>query len=148
MLEIVPISFKDACAFIKAIHRHHPPPQGHKFSIGVTNGLKLVGVATVGRPVARILDNGKTAEVTRLCTDGTPNACSKLYSGCWRISRAMGYKEIITYILESESGISLKAAGWILMGKGAGGSWNTPSRPRTDKSPIDRKLKFGIKSLT
>lgn len=144
MLTIVPISFKDACAFIKAHHRHHTPPQGHKFSIGLLEGIHLVGVAVVGRPVARYLDDGFTAEVTRLCTNGTKNACSKLYAASWRVAREMGYTTMITYILDSETGASVTAAGWIRVGVAGGLSWNSPSRPRTDKHPRQLKIKYSI----
>lgn len=142
---IVPISFADACEFVLRHHRHHKAPQGHKFSVAVALGGKVVGVAIVGRPVARRLDNGWTLEVTRLCTDGTANACSKLYGTCWRIVREMGYKELITYILDSEKGTALRASGWTLYGRAGGMSWNVPSRPRIDKCPQQLKLKFGIK---
>jgi len=104
-LEIIPIDFKDVCSFVAKHHRHHKPPQGHKFSIACTQGEKIVGAAIVGRPVARYLDDGWTLEITRLCTNGTKNACSKLYSRCRDIAFRMGYKRIITYILESENGI-------------------------------------------
>jgi hypothetical protein len=82
-MELQPISFKEAKEFIKRHHRHHSPPQGMKFCIAVNDGNKVVGVATVGRPIARMLDDGWTAEVTRCCTDGTRNACSMLYSASW-----------------------------------------------------------------
>lgn len=144
-LVIVPVTFSDACAFVSQYHRHHRAPQGHKFSIGLGLRGDLVGVAIVGRPVARRLDDGWTLEVTRLCTNGTANACSKLYSACWRIVREMGYRELITYILDTETGTSLRAAGWTCQGKAGGKSWNVPSRPRIDKSPRQLKLKFGIK---
>lgn len=144
MLRIVPITFSEACAFIAAHHRHHTPPQGHKFSIAVADDDKIAGVAVVGRPVARHLDNGWTLEVTRVCTDGTKNACSKLYAACWRICREMGYKELITYILDTEKGISLNAAGWRCLGAAGGLSWNTKSRPRVDKYPRQLKLRYSI----
>lgn len=143
-LKIVPVSFREACAFIKRYHRHHQPPQGHKFSIAVAIEEKIVGVAVTGRPVARALDNGWTLEVTRLCTDGTPNACSKLYAACWRVCKEMGYRQLVTYILDSEKGTSLKAAGWKCLGKAGGGSWNTPGRPRIDKSQIQTRMKFSV----
>jgi len=147
-LEIVPIDFAEAKAFIKQYHRHHIPPVGHKFSIGCSDGKKIVGVATIGRPVARKLDDGWTLEVNRLCTDGTKNAGSMLYATAWRAARAMGYKKLITYILDSEKGTSLVAAGWKCIGKTTGGSWNCQSRPRIDKHPLQGKLKFEItKSL-
>ena len=146
MLRIVPIEFSEACEFVKQHHRHHRPPQGHKFSIAVAADEKIVGVAIVGRPVARRLDDGWVLEVTRCCTDGTPHACSKLYAACWRVVREMGYRELITYILLSEKGVSLRAVGWTCLGKAGGLSWNVPSRPRVDKSPAQLKMKYGIRS--
>ena len=95
MLEIVPMTLKEANAFVEQNHRHHGPVVGHKFSIGLSDGEKIVGVAIVGRPVARHLDDGWTLEVNRLCTDGTRNACSMLYAAAWRAARAMGYKRIV-----------------------------------------------------
>ena len=113
MLEIKPISLADANNYIIEHHRHHDKVQGHKFSIAVYDEENILhGVAVVGRPVSRHLDNGMTLEVTRLCTDGTKNACSILYARCAKIARDMGYKKIITYILESEYGSSLLASGW------------------------------------
>jgi hypothetical protein len=100
----------------------------------------IVGVVIVGRPVARMLDDGKTLEVTRCCTDGTHNACSMLYSAARRAAKALGYKRIITYILATETGGSLKAAGWRLVGPAGGGSWNRTGRPRKDKAPIIGKV--------
>lgn len=147
MLEIVPISFTEACEFVKIHHRHHKPPVGHKFSIAVVgdrvNGASRIhGVAIVGRPIARMLDNGLTLEVLRLCTDGTKNACSILYASSWRAARALGYKKLITYILASESGTSLKASGWKLIGEAGGGKWSRKNRPRLDQHPMELKLKF------
>ena len=143
-LEIVPIDFSEASAFIERVHRHHKAPVGHKFSLGLSDGEKIVGVATIGRPVARILDDGWTLEVNRLCTDGTPNACSKLYAAAWRVSKNMGYRKLITYILDTESGVSLSAAGWKCIGKRGGGSWSVPSRPRVDKHPTQGKLMYQV----
>lgn len=141
-LKIIPIHFAEACEFIKQHHRHHKPPQGHKFSIAVSDGENIIGVAVVGRPVSRRLDDGYTAEVTRLCSNGTKNVCSMLYAACWRAAKAMGYLQLITYILDSEEGTSLKAAGWHCIGKAGGKSWNVPSRPRVDKSPQQLKIKY------
>lgn len=143
-LYIVPIDFDEAVAYIKQWHRHHKPPQGHKFSLGVSDGEKIVGVACVGRPVARKLQDGWTLEVTRVATDGTPNACSILYAAAWRATRELGYKKLITYILSTERGTSLKAAGWKCIGKAGGGSWNCKGRPRVDKHPIQEKIKFEV----
>jgi hypothetical protein len=138
-LQIQPIDYAEACAFIAAYHRHHLPPQGWKFGIAVNDGERVVGVVTVGRPVARLLDNGMTLEVTRLCTDGTKNACSMLYAASWRAARALGYRRLITYILESETGTSLKASGWRLVGECGGGTWDRPNRVRVDRHPTCQK---------
>jgi hypothetical protein len=140
-LQTQPIFQKEAKAYIDEYHRHHIPPVGMIFAVSVTDGQKIVGVATVGRPVSRhISKGGLTLEVTRLCTDGTPNACSCLYAAAWRTAQGLGYKRLITYTLESEAGTSLKAAGWHLLYKNDGGSWDVPSRPREDKHPTEPKL--------
>lgn len=141
-LEIVPISLKEANAFVEQYHRHYKPVVGHKFSIGCSDGEKIVGVAIVGRPVSRYLDDGWVLEVNRLCTDGTRNACSMLYAAARRAARAMGYKKVITYILESEPGTSLKAAGWKCVGQAGGERWTGKRRPEVDLYPAQMKLKF------
>jgi len=129
-----------ANTFISEHHRHHGGVTGYKFAIGLIDGTdSLRGVVVVGRPVARMLDDGYTAEVTRLCTDGIQNGCSFLYSAAARTSKAMGYTKIITYILEGESGVSLRASGWTFAGVRGGGSWNRPNRARIDKAPVCRK---------
>lgn len=138
-LELQPITKKEADAFIRQHHRHHKPPVGWKFGIAVNDGQKVVGVITVGRPVARGLDDGWTLEVTRCCTDGTPNVASKLYGAACRATGALGYKRLVTYTLITEPGTSLKAAGWKDLYNTRGGSWNCPSRPRVDTAPTGQK---------
>jgi hypothetical protein len=113
MLEIIPISFRVASAYVLRLHRHNKPPRGCKFCIGVWNGEKMVGVALCGRPVARYFDDKRTLEVNRTCTDGTHNANSCLYGAAIRIAKAMGYKRIITYTQHDESGASLRAVGFV-----------------------------------
>ncbi len=131
-LHVVPVTYRTACYFIRTHHRHLPPPQGHKFSLGLTQpGGQLVGVAMIGRPVARHLDDGLTAQVTWLCTDATRHACSALLSAAWRTARAMGYQQMITYTRADEPGTSLRAAGWHpIATRPARPGWDTPSRPR------------------
>lgn len=124
------------------VHRHHEKPQGGKFALSAWHGGQLVGVAIVGRPVSRMLDNGLTAEVIRVATDGTRNACSFLYARAKRAAQAMGYRKILTYTLIEESGDSLRAVGWSRVGVAGGGSWNVPSRPRTDKHPTQEKIRW------
>lgn len=143
-LDLVPISLKEANAFVERYHRHHRPVTGHKFSIAAAVGGRIVGVAIVGRPVARFLDNGWTLEVARLCTDGTPNACSFLYGAAWRVAKNLGYKKLITYILMSEKGTSLKAAGWKCIGQAGGLRWTGVRRPEVDLYPAQYKLRFEI----
>jgi hypothetical protein len=147
-LTIERIGLDDANAFVTAHHRHHKRVVGHLFSIaavkdfGDNGARKIVGVVIVGRPVARMRDDGRTAEVTRLCTDGTKNACSFLYGAAARAAFALGFKRIGTYILASEPGTSLTGAGWRLMGQAGGGSWSRDERPRVDKHPTQAKLLF------
>jgi hypothetical protein len=142
MLKAVPLELKAANAFVERLHRHHDPVHRDKFRIGCEIGDKLVGVVQLARPVSRMLDDGKTIEVVRLCTDGTPGACSFLYGRAARIAKEMGYCKIITYILESESGTSLKAAGWIKDGETNGGAWTRPSRPRQTTAPTCKKIRW------
>lgn len=131
MITAIPLELKQAQAYIDKYRRHHKAAHRDKFRIGATDGEKLVGVIQVGRPVSRYLDDGKTLEVLRLCTCGEKDVCSFLYSRAARIAKEMGYKKIITYILENESGTSLKASGWHLEADNVGGNdWNCPSRPR------------------
>jgi hypothetical protein len=133
-LRLVPISFKDAAGFVAMWHRHNVPPIGHKFSVGVANDETLVGVAIVGRPVARHYDDGFTLEVNRTCTDGTSNANSMLYGAAQRAAFALGYTRLITYTQADESGSSLRAAGWHVIGeRPSRKGWTTPSRPREDR---------------
>lgn len=143
-LEVVRIDLAEANAFVDQHHRHHKPVVGHIFSIGAAKDGKIVGVAIVGRPVARMRDDGETAEVTRLCTDGTKNACSFLYGACQRAAFALGFKRIGTYILASEPGTSLTAANWRQVGETTGGSWSRGNRPRVDKHPTQAKLLFEV----
>ena len=141
-LEIVPLTFKEAKFFIDRFHRHHRAPTGGLFAIGCACGLEIVGVATVGKPIARLLDDGWTVEVTRVCTNGIPHVPSKLYAACWRAAKAMGWKRLITYILNSEPGTSLKAAGWKCVGECGGGTWNRRKRPRIDLNPQQTKIRY------
>jgi hypothetical protein len=142
-LVVVPCELDEANAFVKQHHRHHQPVVGHRFSLAVADESGAVrGVAIVGRPASRRLEDGWTLEVTRVATDGCPNACSALYAAAWRAAKALGYRRLGTYILASESGVSLKAAGWRFVWTTPGRSWNVPSRPRVDKHPLQMKLRW------
>lgn len=135
------MSLAEANAFVAANHRHHKPVPGAKFALAVSDEAGQVrGVAIVGRPVARMSDNGWTLEVNRCCTDGAKNACSMLYGAAWRAARALGYKRLVTYTLPEEGGASLRAAGWKMLGQAGGGSWDRKSRPRVDTAPTQAKL--------
>ncbi len=141
-LQLQPITFREARAFISEVHRHHPPPAGHLFSIAANDGEKVVGVAMIGRPVARHLQDGWTCELTRMATDGTVNACSFLYGRAWRVAQQLGYKRMMTYTLPEEGGGSLRACGWRLLGESPGGSWSRAERPRVDLHPTQAKLRW------
>jgi len=131
-LVITPINLDEANAYVSKFHRHHKPVVGHKFCVACSDEDGIRGVAIVGRPVSRHLDDGWTLEVNRCCTDGARNACSMLYGAAWRVCKALGYRKLITYTLPEEGGASLRAAGWKLIGERGGGNWNTKSRPRID----------------
>lgn len=137
-----PLELSKANEFVDSLHRHHDPVHRDKFRVGCSLNGKLCGVVQVGRPVARNLDDGKTVEVVRLCTDGEKDACSFLYAKAARIAKEMGYAKIITYILATEPGTSLIAAGWKEEAVTAGGSWTRPSRPRNTTAPTIPKKRF------
>lgn len=138
----VPLELQEANEFVDALHRHHNSVHRDKFRVGCSLNGKLVGVVQVGRPVSRNLDDGKTVEVVRLCTDGTKDCCSFLYAKAARIAKEMGYEKIITYILESEPGTSLIASGWKQEAVTTGGDWSRPSRPRNTTAPTVPKKRY------
>ena len=140
---VIPITRTEMCNFIREHHRHHCPPVGFKAAIAAAKDGTVVGVGIVGRPVARHLDDGWTCEITRVAVvDGEDgrNACSFLYGALRRLGFALGYRRIITYTLPTESGASLRGAGYRQVGLRGGGSWSTPTRPRVDKAPTCQKL--------
>ncbi len=140
---IVPVSLKEANEFVSEMHRHHKRVQGHKFSIGLEKDGVLVGVCTVGRPVARKTNHKEVLEVTRLCTDGTSNACSALYGAATRVAKELGYKKIQTFILAEENGASLRASGWSFEYVSRGGQWvHSDGKPRRTDQPIGEKHKY------
>lgn len=143
-ISLRPITRDEGDAFIRQHHRHHGVPVGAlwRHAVHDDDGV-LVGVAVVGRPVARALDDGLTVEVTRLCSDTHPNACSMLYGAARRAAEAKGYRRGLTYILASEDGGSVRGAGYRELWRVKGRSWDTPSRPRTDKHPTEDKIAFG-----
>jgi hypothetical protein len=143
-LRIVPSTRDAANAFVRLHHRHAGVVQGYRFAIAAERGGQIVGVAIVGRPVSRTFDDGRTAEITRLCTDGTKNACSFLYSAARRAARALGYERVITYTLATESGASLRAAGFVREAEVRAESWDRPGRARSDKHNIEPRVRWGI----
>ena len=141
-LHIEPITLKAANEFVSQYHRHHKPTVGHKFSICCVQNGSIRGVAICGRPVSRHLDDGLTLEINRLCTDGTKNACSILYGACARIAKNMGYKRVITYILQSENGASLKASNFICEGEAGGEMWTGKRSGRDNGVPKEKKTRW------
>ena len=140
-LEVRPIGLKAANRFVEVNHRHHKKVAGCKFSICACKGDVIVGVAICGRPVSRHMDDGTVIEINRLCTDGTRNACSLLYGACCRIAKEMGYRKIITYILASENGASLKASNFTCEGEAGGEIW-TGERERDNVVPRELKTRW------
>ena len=144
-LHIIPLTLREANKVVTQWHRHHKPVIGQKFAIGAycSKTQALIGAAITSRPVARGCDYTTTLEVSRLVTNGTPNACSFLYSACARIAREMGYKKIQTYILDTEPGVSLKASGWVYEATTAGGTWNCKARTgRREDQPLQPKQRW------
>lgn len=150
-MELVPVTLAECRRFIAEHHRHNIPPVGWKFGVGLRNGgPELVGVAVASRPVARMLDDGQTLEVTRTCTDGTPNANSKLYGAIARAAKALGYRRLVTYTLESETGVSLRAAGFSAHSTvPANREWDRISRRRyqqdifgNNRRPLEAKVRW------
>ena len=137
-ISAVPVKLRDAIEFVRTFHRHNRPPAGGLFAVGASDGTRLVGVAIVSRPIARLLDNGETAEVIRCCVlvDAPLGTCSFLYARCWQAARAIGWRKLITYTLRSESGASLRGAGWRTVAELRAGrpqDWqNRPGRERHD----------------
>ncbi len=144
-LRVTPITLREANFYVAENHRHHGETRGCIVVCAVSDEAgEIHGVGIAGRPVSRMLQDGYTAEVTRLCTDGTRNACSMLYRALWRALRALGYLRLVTYTLPEEGGGSLRAAGFKLIGEAGGGSWSVPSRPRIDTHPLQTKLKWEL----
>jgi hypothetical protein len=162
-LELVPLSRDEANALIKRFHRHHKPVRVARFCVGAARAGEVVAVSIVGNPKARLLQNGYTAEVVRLCSvdniilalvnafrvlhgedlnEHASGACSMLYAACWRAARAMGFRKLVTYILGEDGGSSLKGAGWVCIGEAGGGSWDRKERPRVDTHPLQTKLRW------
>jgi hypothetical protein len=144
-MEAVPLHLREANPFVAKYHRHNLPTVGGKFAVGAAVDGRLVGVAIAGRPVARRLDDGKTLEVLRVCTDGTPNTNSFLYGRVKRIALLLGYSRVITYTLEEESGASLRAVGAAVVGSVQPKEWNVPSRPRGSQAVYGKpKVKWEL----
>jgi hypothetical protein len=133
-MEAVPLHLREANEFVTRRHRHRLPTVGGKFALGAAQDERLIGVALAGRPVCRRLDDGKTLEIVRVATDGTPNACPYLYARCAKIARLMGYQRVITYNLESEAGASLRAVGAKQTRPLESHEWGNQARPRKSQS--------------
>ena len=143
-LELSPLKRNEAQEFVRLHHRHHKPPVGDIYRIGLVRGEEVVGCIMVGRPVSRHLDDGTTVEVTRCCViDGVKNGCSKLYGAAWRAAKALGYRRMITYTLPEEGGASLWAAGWKVVHQTTDErGWSCPTRPRVDTHPLQAKFRW------
>lgn len=142
-LVIVPCDLPEANAFVDAVHRHHKPVRGHRWSLAVRDEEGVRGIATIGRPVGRQIDQRTIVEVLRVATDGRENACSALYGASCRQQRAHGYAWAQTYTLLSEPGTSLRAAGWKPVHVTKAENWHRGKRPRdAERHPTERKLRW------
>lgn len=141
-MRLIPTTLDEANAFVRRLHRHSKPTVGHKFSVGLTDGEQLRGVAIAGRPVARALDDGQTIEILRVCTDGVRNGCTRLYGACCRAAEALGYAMAVTYTLEAEGGSSLRAAGFRPVATVKDRQWGCATRPREERDLIGGKIRW------
>jgi hypothetical protein len=142
-LRIMPIGLRQAREFVQEHHRHHDMPQGGLWALALMRDEDLVGVAIAGRPVSKILQRQGCCEAVRVCVlPGIRNGCSQLYSRVRRVAQAMGYAKTISYTLPSESGASLRGAGFKAVAVTRGGSWNRKARPRIDSAPICPKIRW------
>lgn len=151
MIHLRPITVKDASRFVARHHRHNDAPVGAMWAIACCRDGddEPCGVAIVGRPKARKLQDGWTCEVTQLGTDGVRNGCSMLYGAAARAAKAMGYRRITTLLLATEPGSSIKAAGWTKDHEiDAMPTWSRPSRNRIqadlfgDRRPSGAKVRW------
>lgn len=145
-LELVPIELDESNAFVEAHHRHNAPVVRDRFRVAAALDGEVVGVANVGRPLARHLQDGWTVEVLRCCTIGERNACSLLYGACWRAAKALGYRRLVTYTLATEPGSSLRAVGFRVVAEVPAGSWSRRDRPRVDTHPLQERLRWELSS--
>lgn len=145
-LKIVPLGLKEANRFVGLEHRHVGPVVGYRFAIGATLNTELVGVAIVARTTGRGLHSPMRAEITRLATNGTRNACSFLYQRAKRIVQLMGYTSLKTYTRTDESGASLAAIGACCEAELKARSWERSSknRVRTDKSEPSARRRWEL----
>jgi len=145
-LTVVPVTLKEARAYVTRHHRHHRAPHMALFAVAVGDSEGIHGVAVLSQPTVRMLCDGWTVEVSRCCTDGAKNACSMLYGAAWRAVKALGYRRCVTYTLPEEGGSSLRGAGWTCVGRAGGGSWNRTDRPRVDMAPTQVKMRWEMKT--
>lgn len=141
-MQLIPVNRDQANDYVRRLHRHSKPVQGYRFAVGIAEGDELRGVAIAGRPVARALDDGRTIEILRVCTDGIRNGCTRLYGACCRAAAAMGYRLAVTYTLEAEGGASLRAAGFEPVAKVQDRQWGCDSRPREQRELIGDKVRW------
>jgi hypothetical protein len=146
-LDYAPCELREARDFVTRVHRHHRAPRAHRFSIKATVNWHTVGVAICGRPVGRHQQDGNTLEITRLCTDGTPNAVSFLVGVVKRAARALGWKRLISYTLIEENGASWRASGMTQTGITRGGKWSGTygdGKKRSNDHPLQEKRRWEI----
>lgn len=146
-MRVRPTTLKETNKLVDAIHRHHKPCVGHRFSLKLEDDCGVVhAVVICGRPVARMVDHETVLEISRCASDGTSNAISMLYGAVCRAAKAMGFEKVQTYTLPEEGGASMKASGFSFAGVCGGGNWNrgqesTHKNRRVDQ-PMGEKWKW------
>ena len=144
-VSVRPLPVTLAIRFNATTHRRLPKVIGGMWAVGAEIDGELVGVALVGRPIARLADDGRCLEVLRCAVaTGARNACSALYGACARTARAMGAADLWTYVHGDESGHSLRAAGWIRIGPTKGGEWSRDGRQRELAIDSLPKVKWAV----
>lgn len=141
-LELIPMDRDHANEYVRRLHRHSKPVQGYRFAVAIADSTGVRGVAIAGRPVARGLQDGRTIEILRVCTDGVRNGCTRLYGACCRAAAAIGYLRAITYTLEAEGGASLRAAGFTPAATVRDRQWGCDSRPREQRELLGDKIRW------
>ena len=133
-LVMIAIERDVAKKFIEKNHSHLHTPSTWICHVAVADSGRLCCVAVLNRPCARLLCDGKTAEVGRVASDGTPHAASKALSAITRVAALLGFGRIVSYTLLGEAGTTYVSCGYVATAVSAGGKWARGGETRTRES--------------